>query len=355
LEGWNAGRLESQEAKEKLKVRVQNLELIGIVRQKLWMIKSFFPHSAFRIPTFLILLLLFSHGMPAVAGTTGENGGTLAASVDQASAPVGSVVWLTLDYRLPAGGRLPQKPEIEGIAGLNVLEQVVGPQQIRLKCLFDQLDPWQSGPIRLTYLDSSGRPQTLTAAPVAIQAVSNLGEKPEEAQLRPIRDIIPIRALWRSYLLPAAALAALVVLGLFIFSWYRKRRKAPGLPEYREPPHVTARRAILKLEAENYFEKGMAKTYYFILSEILRRYLGAIRRFPAAEYTTEEIARHLKTEPDRKLVPLLQRADLVKFADSLPTLARKEEDIKAALAYIRETSPRLEPGKDSADSVEVQP
>jgi len=293
--------------------------------------------------------------MPATAQTAGENGGSLAASFDQTSAPIGSVVWLTLDYQLPAGGRLPSKPEIEGLEGLSVLEQVVNPQQIRLKCLLDQLDRWQSGPIRLTYLDASGRPQTLTAPPVAVQAVSNLGEKPEEAQLRPIRDIMPIRAVWRSYLLWAAAVAVLVVLGLLLFRWHRKRRKADGLPEYREPPHVTARKAILQLESEKYFENGMAKTYYFIFSEILRRYLGAIRNFPAAEYTTEEIARHIKTEPDRRLVPLLQRADLVKFADSLPTPARKEEDIKAALAYIRETSPRLEPLKDGGDAGEVRP
>jgi hypothetical protein len=331
------------------------LERIRRALQTLLRKTSSFPHSAFSIATLILMILIFVPRVLWAVGATNEDSGSLAASFDQVSAPIGSVVWLTLDYHLPAGGRLPQKPEIEGLEGLSVLAQVVGPQQIRLKCLLDQLDPWQSGPIRLTYLDSSGRPQTLTAAPVAIQAVSNLGEKPEEAQLRPIRDIIPIRAGWRGYLLLAVAVAALVVLGLLIFRWYRKKQKAAGLPEYREPPHVTARKAILKLESEKYFEKGMAKTYYFIFSEILRRYLGAIRNFPAAEYTTEEIARHIKTEPDRTLLPLLQRADLVKFADSLPTPARKEEDIKAALAYIRETSPRLEPVKDGANSGEVRP
>jgi len=151
-------------------------------------------------------------------------------------------------------------------------------------------------------------------------------------------------------------LLTLAVLGLLIFRWYRKRQKAAGLPQYQEPPHVMARKAIMKLESEKYFENGLVKTYYFIFSEILRRYLGAIRNFPAAEYTTEEIVRTIKTEQDRRLIPLLQRSDLVKFADSLPTPARKEEDIKAALEYIRETSPRLEPVKDSSDSGdEVRP
>ena len=99
----------------------------------------------------------------------------------------------------------------------------------------------------------------------------------------------------------------------------------------------------------------MEKTHYFIFSEILRRYLESIRNFPAAEFTTEEIARHIKTEPDRKLIPLLQQADLVKFADNVPTVARKEEDMLAALTYIRETSPQEEKVPGNRQHREVQP
>ena len=85
----------------------------------------------------------------------------------------------------------------------------------------------------------------------------------------------------------------------------------------------------------------------------MRRYLESIRDFPAAEYTTEEIARHIKGEQDRKLLSLLQQADLVKFADNVPTPSRKEEDIKAALAYIRESSALLAGDQETAPSREV--
>ena len=85
----------------------------------------------------------------------------------------------------------------------------------------------------------------------------------------------------------------------------------------------------------------------------MRRYLEAIRNFPAAEYTTEEIARRISAESDRKLIPLLQQADLVKFADTVPTAARKEEDIKAALAYIRQSSAQLESDQEKAPPPEV--
>ena len=106
-----------------------------------------------------------------------------------------------------------------------------------------------------------------------------------------------------------------------------------------DPPHIRAVKEIEELEGRSLFEKGHAKAFYFRFSEILRRYLEAIRGFPAAEFTTEEIAHHIKTEQDRTLLPLLRQADLVKFADTVPTPARKEETVKAALDYIHETGP----------------
>ncbi len=105
------------------------------------------------------------------------------------------------------------------------------------------------------------------------------------------------------------------------------------------------------MEAQRLFEKGHIKEFYFGISEILRRYLEALRRFPAAEFTTEEIALHMDREQDRGLLPLLRQADFVKFADTIPTTGRKEEDLKAAISYIRETSPAPEEG----DSTTLSP
>jgi hypothetical protein len=373
LEGWNTGRpgslkawrLECRDAGKshihqlltfslriKLELmmfhaRNQNIELKRSVRQKLWMIQSFFPTSAFRlpnsrlrIPTFVIIFIIFASWISWAGETANEESGTLTASLDQASVPVGGVVWLTLDYRLPEGGRLPEKLEVNGLDDLSVLKQDINPGQIRIQLLVDQIGQWQSEPIGLTYLDEQDQKQLLTTQPISIQAVSNLGEKAEEAELRPIRDIVPVTSIWQRYLLWLAAIVALALIGLGLFWWYKRRGKPAGPAEYTEPPDVRARRELLGLETKQYFDKGRVKKHYFVFSEILRRYLEAIRNFPAAEYTTEEIARHISAEPDRKLIPLLQQADLVKFADIVPTRNHKEEDIKAALAYIRKTGPQ---------------
>jgi len=280
--------------------------------------------------------------------------GTLTASLDQASVPVGGVVWLTLDYLLPEGGRLPEKVQIDGLDDLSILKQILNPGQVRIQLLIDQLGPWQSGPINLTYLDADGQTRILTAPPVSIQAVSNLSEQAEAAELRPIRDIVPLKTIWQSYRLWLAACIALVLIGLTLFWWYKRKQSPSALAQYTEPPDIRARRELRGLESQKYFEKGRVKKYYFTFSEILRRYLESIRNFPAAEFTTEEIAGHISDHQDRKLIPLLLQADLVKFADTVPTPARKEEDIKAALAYIRQSSAQLEIDREKGPHPEVR-
>jgi hypothetical protein len=108
-----------------------------------------------------------------------------------------------------------------------------------------------------------------------------------------------------------------------------------------EPPHVWAKREIEALEAQGLFEKGHIKVFYFRFSEILRRYMEALRGFPAAEFTTEEIADAIQEEQDRRLLPVLQQADLVKFAETIPTKAKKEKEVEMAFSYIQETSSEL--------------
>ena len=127
------------------------------------------------------------------------------------------------------------------------------------------------------------------------------------------------------------------VAGFYI--WKKKKRvKAEELANAR-PAHVIAKEEIEKLKAMNLIDKGEYKEFYFRFSEILRKYIESLRGFPAVDMTTEEIGRRLKDETDRKLMPVLRDADLVKFADAVPTKARNENDVTAALEYIKATTP----------------
>lgn len=263
---------------------------------------------------------------------------TLSARLDRESAAVGDTVILTLDYRLPEGATLPSPPEVKGLEGLTLIGRELNAGRIRLRLLVDRLEPWHSGPIVLGYIGGDGRAGALETGPVSLSVRSILGEDPASATLRPIQDILPLRPRWLQ-IVPwiLGGVAVLVAAGGVLF-WKRRRRVPTLLATAMDPPHVTARSALEALEASGLFEKGRVKAFYYEFSQILRQYLGVLRGFPAAEYTTEEIARSLRQGPDGRVLPLLRAADLVKFSDAVPSIARKEEHVREALAFIEETA-----------------
>ena len=279
---------------------------------------------------------------------------SLSATVDKNSAKIGDLLWLTLTYELPEGGHLPEDPVVDGIEKLNIVERVIRPGEIKFRFIVDQLESFQTEPINLTFIDKDGNEQRIETSPVTIDISSNLGEKPEEATLRPIQDIIPIRSRWVP-LLPWAAVAGILLsLAIGWLWWRRKHRPISILAAAVDPPHIQAEKEIDQLLADGLFEKGEVKTFYFIFSEIIRRYMESIRRFPAAEMTTEEIARHVgNTTQDQEILPLLRQADLVKFADTIPTPDRKARDIETARTYIRQTCPMQTDALDARPNPEA--
>jgi hypothetical protein len=274
----------------------------------------------------------------------------LSAAINKGAAKVGDIVELTLKYTLPKGASLPESPEVKGLENLTIVDRRHGQGTLSFRLLVDKLDSWATGPLSIRYLDREGKAQTLTTDFVAVKVLSNLGEKPQEAELRPIQGVIPIQTRWRRMMPWAAGAAALLLAGVGCWRFFlRKHRVSDIVAEAFEPPPLRARRELEDLESQKLFESGQIKAYYFRFSEILRHYLEALKGFPAAEFTTEEIALRLDREEDRKLLPLLRQADLVKFADSVPTPARKEETLKTARTYIRETGIVWEQGFHSQE------
>ncbi len=268
-----------------------------------------------------------------------EPAGTLSASLDRKSASIGDIAALELRFQLPEGGTLTDPPAGSGLERLTILGRDVATNKITFRVLVDQLATLKTGPLTLVWVDRDKKPHTLAADPVSLQVVPGLGDKPAEAQLRPLQDIVPVRPPWLRFVPWGLGFLGLLLVAAGVFWWLKKRRRQLEIAKAKEAPHLWATREIERLEAQKVFEKGKVKDFYFRLSEILRRYLEAIRGFPAAEYTVEEIARHVQEAHDRQLLVLLRQADLVKFADDAPTAARKDDELRAALDYIRATAP----------------
>ncbi len=298
------------------------------------------------VKTIALLIILAFSVMPIQAGDKPEKAdqeplGVLSVTLDRKSAHVGDTVNLTLRYTLPAGSKLTAESKLEGLEELTVIDQQIANNEIKLTIIVDQIETFDIGPLSFSFEDEEGVKTIIKSEPVTLTVLSNLGDKPAEAQLKPIMDIMPITPLWLKYLpwILGFIIIASIIGG--IIWWRKKRQREMEEIQALKPAHIIAQEAIRNLQTDSLFDKGQYKEFYFRLSEIIRQYLEKIRDFPAAEYTTEEIAKQIKNDVDTRIVPLLREADLVKFADAIPSPARKDEDIKAALGYIKDSSPAL--------------
>ncbi|MGM0427365.1 MAG: hypothetical protein ACQEQ7_09020 [Thermodesulfobacteriota bacterium] len=271
-------------------------------------------------------------------------------------AKVGDVVTLTLRYFLPPGGSTGERANIGGLEEMTVLDRVAisdpakgksqqaGEQgEIRLKLLVDRVEDFETGPLSLTYADNEGEKQVLKADPLKVSVSSNLEGKPEEAQLAPIYGIIPTKLPWSAYLPWAIGVLLAGLMAVLLIRRYKKRRGRTTAFRSETPAHVMAQRQLHELNQERLFERGHVKAFYFRFSKILRHYLEALRGFPAAEYTTEEIAHSIRSPEDRDLLQLLKEADRVKFADLRPTQVRQQDGLEKAFSYIRNTGSAFDP------------
>ncbi|MFH0976896.1 MAG: hypothetical protein V1874_14030 [Spirochaetota bacterium] len=262
----------------------------------------------------------------------------ITASVDLDKVRVGDIINLTLSYSVPAGVTVSES-DITGIEGLAIVGKKSIKNSIILSIIIDKPEPFEIKPVSLSFKDGKGVLNIVKTEAIKIEVQSNLGDKPAEAQLKPIMDIMPtypfiLRLLpWLIGIIILGAIGA----GIYFFR-KRKRRDMEALKEIK-PPHVTAKEELERLISMNHITKGQYKEFYFRYSEILRQYIEKLRGFPAVELTTEEIARKIKDDSDRKLMPLLRDADLVKFADVIPTQAKNADDVSAAFDYIEATTP----------------
>ncbi|MCH7623420.1 MAG: hypothetical protein IIB46_05000, partial [Nitrospinae bacterium] len=172
-------------------------------------------------------------------------------------------------------------------------------------------------------------------AQLVIQSILHLQGEPTD-----IRDIKPLENIdrdWRPIVL--ALLAAVLVIALGIFLYLKRRRneltESTLKPEHLSPQE-TALRELEILQAKGLLGKGLIREYYFQLSEIFRRYLGAQFKFPALDWTTEEIkyfltrSSSLNTENSEKICFILEGTDLVKYAKAK---VAKEENMTQEIIY----------------------
>jgi len=180
--------------------------------------------------------------------------------------------------------------------------------------------------------------------------------------LRPLKAVIELPVSWPRW--PLWVLLGLLVLGLALIFWRRRRRRSIAAPVIvdRRPCDVIALEALTELRAAGLARRGDLMGHYVRLTDIVRPYLERRFGFPAVDQTTGEILAVVGPALDsedpnraqvleRELERLLGAADLVKFAKAEPPAALAEGEIDRAADFVRATAPsRVPPAETAATS-----
>lgn len=184
------------------------------------------------------------------------------------------------------------------------------------------------------------------------------------AESRGIHSVGPLARFpypWGPWVLAGLLAATLLAGGVYL--WWRRQQSEASTSsvqpasEIDQTPYEAATSWIRQLESYDLSDPAAVKPFYVELSSALRVYLAQELGVAALEHTTREVVAVLEERADvpeeaiEHLRAVLERADLVKFADVRPAADEHEGSIEEARAALDalETAPR--PGTTNIDDV----
>ena len=158
------------------------------------------------------------------------------------------------------------------------------------------------------------------------------------------------------YILGVILAAALL---FFIFYYLRMRKNNRSLfsllERPKDPPHVTALRALDRIKEQKLWQNDKIKQYYSEVSDVLRVYIENRFDIPAMEQTSVETLQAFKKQRELisgksldELQQILSLADLVKFAKYAPLPDDNNMTMVHAYFFVNETKPE-EPKQTEPD------
>lgn len=185
--------------------------------------------------------------------------------------------------------------------------------------------------------DNNNSQFNVTIQSVTVTVDSVLGLAKGTPGLRDIKPPLYLTIPVGIYLFWLLIIAA-VLTGAWL--WYQNYRKRfPQLPAGPivppVPPFQAAKEELEKLRNSNLIKEGMIKEFYITLTDIIRKYLGAVYSIDTMDKTTAEIYQQLRaSEQDKKSLVLIRdffdECDFVKFAKYRPEEKIIWEDFEKA-------------------------
>lgn len=178
-------------------------------------------------------------------------------------------------------------------------------------------------------------------------SVESVRDPEEGEELRGIKPPLAIPGGWPLWLVALLA-ALLAVAAAFLVRRFLARRQAPAAaaPAAPPPPPLDFEREFARIASMGLLERGATKQFYTCLSDVMRRFLQERLHVDALERTTSEIATHLGRKESldddlvRRILALLEAADLVKFARAEPSRDESRAWPEEGVGIVREVAER---------------
>ncbi|MFC1667811.1 hypothetical protein ACFL1T_00310 [Chlamydiota bacterium] len=218
--------------------------------------------------------------------------------------------------------------------------------ELHYKATFFKPGSYTIPKIEIEIIKKEGKTEKIFSKPHHI-VVESLLEK--DKKIYDIRDIkgpfsLPVSII-NHIILVFSSILFIMILVWFIIKKYRikKEVKEKGI-QYKLSPEERALHRLTKLENAELLEKNHVKKFYFLLSEIIRRYLQERCGFNALDQTTREILKELRANKIKQgnieqVKKLFHESDIVKFAKYYPEISLCKENLAEAKNVVKLFTP----------------
>jgi hypothetical protein len=278
--------------------------------------------------------------MTAMSGLAAQE---VSALLDSTRLEVGNTTHLRMKFMVPTHQVAPQSSpdELRAMPELDILEQTPFQKTAGGWEQSFQIIAFQAGEYAIPVPVVDWGDSLFRTAPLRLLVVQPA--LPADGALAPIKDIIETPRKFSDYLLAALMAVALLLPGVVLGRYWRRKKKDTLLPSEPEwPPHIQAGKQLEELRQSQLWLSNRQQ-FYVRLSDVLRLYIARRYAVPALTETTDIIVQKMRplcavdAEVDA-LREILQTSDLVKFAKAVPDDTTSARLLEAAFLFIEKSA-----------------
>lgn len=207
-----------------------------------------------------------------------------------------------------------------------------------------KLSIYETGPqtipeIKFTRIENKKESEiTIPSKKIIVNSVLKNDKK--NATIKDIKSTVSVKE--KTYLILYVLIGILIVIIFYIIikKQRKKKKKEIIVVKKKLPAHEIAYKKLSELINKELIKKGKVKEYAFMLSEVIREFIGNRYEFDSIELTSDELLKHIKQEPkfNREYLTIinnfLEDSDIIKFSKVEATNGELEQLTKLTFKIV---------------------